>query len=107
MARKSWATAGRRWPRRSRLALDPTAVSPRVAVAVIGYDKADPTASFAVLGPLTAQASDPTEVLFHLGLLLYWRKQDTDAVAQWRQVVSESPGSIYGKIAAQLMRQIS
>jgi hypothetical protein len=88
-------------------AVDPTAVSPRVAVAVIGYDKADPTASFAVLGPLTAQASDPTEVLFHLGLLLYWRKQDTDAVAQWRQVVSESPGSIYGKIAAQLMRQIS
>jgi len=88
-------------------AVDPTAVSPRVAVAVIGYDKADPTASFAVLGPLTAQASDPTEVLFHLGLLLYWRKQDTDAVAQWRQVVSESSGSIYGKIAAQLMRQIS
>jgi len=88
-------------------AVDPTAVSPRVAVAVIGYDKNDPTASFAVLGPLTAQASDPTEVLFHLGLLLYWRKQDTDAVAQWRQVVSESPGSIYGKIAAQLMRQIS
>jgi hypothetical protein len=80
---------------------------PRVAVAVIGYDKADPTASFAVLGPLTAQASDPTEVLFHLGLLLYWRKQDTDAVAQWRQVVSESPGSIYGWITAQLMRQIS
>jgi hypothetical protein len=87
--------------------VDPTGVSPRVAVAVIGYDKADPTASFAVLGPLTAQASDPTEVLFHLGLLLYWRKQDTDAVAQWRQVVAESPGSIYGKIAAQLMRQIS
>jgi cytochrome c-type biogenesis protein CcmH/NrfG len=88
-------------------AVDPTAVSPRVAVAVIGYDKANPTASFAVLGPLTAQASDPTEVLFHLGLLLYWRKQDTDAVAQWRQVVSESPSSIYGKIATQLMRQIS
>jgi tetratricopeptide (TPR) repeat protein len=88
-------------------AVDPTAVSPRVAVAVIGYDKNDPTASFAVLGPLTAQASDPTEVLFHLGLLLYWREQNTDAVAQWRQVVSESPGSIYGKIAAQLMRQIS
>ena len=88
-------------------AVDPTAVSPRVAVAVIGYDKADPTASFAVLGPLTAQASDPTEVLFHLGLLLYWRKQDTDAVAQWRQVVAESPTSIYGRIAAQLMRQIS
>jgi tetratricopeptide (TPR) repeat protein len=88
-------------------AVDPTAVSPRVAVAVIGYDKADPTASFAVLGPLSAQASDPTEVLFHLGLLLYWRKQDTDAAAQWRQVVAESPTSIYGRIAAQLMRQIS
>jgi cytochrome c-type biogenesis protein CcmH/NrfG len=88
-------------------AVDPTAVSPRVAVAVIGYDKADPTASFAVLGPLSAQATDPTEVLFHLGLLLYWRKQDTDAAAQWRQVVAESPTSIYGRIAAQLMRQIS
>ena len=47
-----------------------------------------------MLGPLTAQASDPTEMLFHLGLLLYWRKQNTDAVAQWRQVVQDSPSSI-------------
>jgi hypothetical protein len=92
---------------RRALQADPTGVSPRVAVAVLTYDKDNPAASFSVLGPLVQQASDPTEIRFHLGELLYWLNQDTDAVAQWRQVVDDSPHSIYGRTAATLMSQIS
>jgi hypothetical protein len=46
-------------------------------------------------------------VRFHLGLLLYWLNDDTDAAAQWRQVVDASPTSIYGRTAASLMARIS
>ena len=88
---------------RKALELDPTGVSPRVAVAVLAYSKDDPSAAFAVLGPLSQQVSDTTEIRFHLGELAYWLKQDTDAEAQWRQVEQDSPNSPYGRIAATLM----
>jgi tetratricopeptide (TPR) repeat protein len=92
---------------RRALELDPTGVSPRVAVAVLGYSKDDPSKAFSVLGPLSQQASDTTEIRFHLGELLYWLKQDTDAEAQWRQVEQDSPDSVYGLLSAQLMSKIS
>jgi Flp pilus assembly protein TadD len=92
---------------RRALELDPTGVSPRIAVAVLTYDKDRPAATFSQLGPLVQQASDPTEVRFHLGILLFWLHDDTDAAAQWRQVVDASPDSVYGRTAAQLMSKIS
>jgi len=92
---------------RKALELDPTGVSPRVAVAVLAYSKDDPSAAFSVLGPLAQQASDTTEIRFHLGELLYWLKQDTDAEAQWRQVEQDSPDSLYGRTAAALMDQLN
>jgi hypothetical protein len=92
---------------RRALQADPTGVSPRVAVAVLTYDKDNPTAGVSVLMSLVQQASDPTEIRFHLGELLFWLNQDTDAVAQWRQVVDDSPSSLYGRTAAKLMSQIS
>lgn len=92
---------------RRALQVDPTGVSPRVAVAVLTYDKDKPAATFSQLGPLIQQTSDPTEIRFHLGLLLYWLNDDTDAAAQWRQVVDASPNSIYGRTAAALMSKIS
>jgi tetratricopeptide (TPR) repeat protein len=91
---------------RKALELDPTGVSPRVAVAVLAYSKDDPSAAFAVLGPLAQQASDTSEIRFHLGELLFWLKQDTDAEAQWRQVEQDSPDSLYGRTAAALMNQL-
>jgi tetratricopeptide (TPR) repeat protein len=91
---------------RKALELDPTGVSPRVAVAVLAYSKDDPSAAFGVLGPLTQQATDTTEIRFHLGELLFWLKQDTDAEAQWRQVEQDSPDSLYGRTAAALMNQL-
>jgi hypothetical protein len=92
---------------RRALEVDPTGVSPRVAVAVLTYDKDRPQATFGQLGPLVQQAGDPTEVRFHLGILLFWIHDDTDAAAQWRQVVDAAPDSVYGRTAAQLMSQIS
>jgi hypothetical protein len=91
---------------RRSLELDPTGISPRVAVAVLGYSKDNPSASFAVLGPLSQQTSDATEIRFHLGMLLYWLKQNTDAEAQWRQVEHDSPSSTYGRVAAGLMQKL-
>jgi len=78
-----------------------------VAVAVLSYDKDNPGAPFPVLGPLIQQTSDPTEIRFHLGELLFWNMQDTDAAAQWRQVVDDAPNTIYGRTAARLLTQIS
>lgn len=92
---------------RRALQVDPTGVSPRVAVAVLTYDKDKPAATFSQLGPMVQQASDPTEIRFHLGLLLYWLNDDTDAAAQWRQVVDAAPHSVYGRTAADLMSRIS
>lgn len=91
---------------RRALEVDPTGVSPRVAVAVLTYNKDKPAATFGQLGPMTEQATDPTDIRFHLGMLLYWLNDDTDAVAQWRQVVDASPKTIYGRTAAALMSQI-
>jgi len=53
------------------------------------------------------KAGQSPEIRFHLGLLLYWLNDDTDAAAQWRQVVAASPSSIYGRTAAALMARIS
>lgn len=92
---------------RKAQALLPTAIPPRIAVAVLAFDKDRPEASFSTLGPLVDQA--PSEALpalrFHLGMLLWWIKQDTDALAQWRQVVQVAPDSEYGVIAERLMQQ--
>lgn len=92
---------------RKAQALLPTALTPRIAVAVLGYDKDNPSASFGVLGPLTKQVGQAAlpELRFHLGMLLWWLKQDTDALAQWRQVVQAAPASPYGTIAAKLLQQ--
>jgi Flp pilus assembly protein TadD len=88
---------------RRALALDPTGVDPRVAVAVLGFQKDNPSASFSVLGPLVQQTEDPSEIRFHLGMMLYWMRQSTDAEAQWRQVAQDSPGSVWGRTAARLL----
>ena len=73
---------------------------------MLAYSKDDPSAAFSVLGPLAQQASDTAEIRFHLGELLYWLKQNTDAAAQWRQVEQDSPDSVYGLLSIKLMSKI-
>ena len=59
------------------------------------------------LGTLISQGSDTPEVRFHLGELLYWFGDPTDAAAQWRQVMDDAPGSLYGRTARELLAKIS
>ena len=75
-------------------------------MTVLAFDKDRPAAAFSVLGPLVQQTQDPTEIRFHLGMMLYWMRQNTDAEAQWRQVEQDSPSSIWGRTAAQLMANL-
>jgi len=86
---------------------DPGGVSPQVASAVLGYDKDHPARSIGALGTLISQGSDTPEVRFHLGELLYWFGDPTDAAAQWRQVMDDAPGSVYGRTARELLAKIS
>jgi len=86
---------------------DPTDPSPQVAVAVLGYDKDHPATSIGTLGTLLSHRADTPEVRFHLGELLYWFGDPTDAAAQWRQVHDDAPASTYGQAAARLLRTIS
>jgi len=86
---------------------DPSGASPQVASAVLGYDKDHPSRSIGALGTLISQGSDTPEVRFHLGELLYWFGDPTDAAAQWRQVMDDAPGSLYGRTARELLAKIS
>ena len=89
-------------------AVDPTAVSPRVAVAVLGYDKADPAASFAVLGPLTRRPAIPPRCCSTLGCCSTGaaghRRRGPVAAGRRSRV---RPARSTARSRRQLMRQIS
>ena len=54
---------------RKAVEASPTAVSPRVALAVLTFDKDHPATSMGALGPLLQQQESNTEIRFHVGLL--------------------------------------
>ena len=84
---------------RRALALDPTCIDSRVAVAVLSFDKGNPAATMGVLGPMSANAPTIAEISFHMGMVLFWIKQFDDAASQMRQVLANDPGRPYGPIA--------
>jgi tetratricopeptide (TPR) repeat protein len=84
---------------RRALALDPTGIDARVAVAVLSFDKANPAATMGVLGPMSANEPTNPEIRFHMGMVLFWIKQFDDAAAQMRQVLADAPGAPYAPIA--------
>ena len=55
---------------RKAVEASPTAVSPRVALAVLTFDKDHPATSMGQLGPLLQQQEGNTEIRFHVGLLV-------------------------------------
>ena len=57
---------------RKAVEASPTAVSPRVALAVLSFDKDRPAASMGQLGPMLQQDEGNTEIRFHVGLLSLW-----------------------------------
>jgi tetratricopeptide (TPR) repeat protein len=81
--------------------LAPNDVDALVADAVGRYDKANPSASFSRLGPLSRRFPHSATVRFHLGLLLLWQKNVTEATRQLELARKAEPGS---KIALEAKR---
>ncbi|NUT55355.1 MAG: hypothetical protein HOQ03_05150, partial [Thermoleophilia bacterium] len=79
----------------------PNDVDALVADAVGRYDKANPSASFSRLGPLSRRFPQAATVRFHLGLLLLWQKDVVEAQRQLELARRDEPGS---KIAAEAKR---
>ena len=81
----------------------PNDVDALVADAVGRYDKANPSAAFSRLGPLSRRFPGAATVRFHLGLLLLWQKDLREATRQLELARKAEPGS---KIAAEATRFI-
>ena len=85
----------------------PTDVSPRVAFAVLSFDKDSPGVSFGQLGRLLQQAPDNTEIRFHVGLLAFWLKLYDRAVGEFQQVDRADPNGPYAGLATEFARCVS
>src|SRR4029453_17597812 len=94
-------SAERQFAAAARLAPgDPDA---RVAAAVGRFDKAQPAAAFSRLGPLTRVFPHAQTVRFHLGLLLLWSAQVTEARKQLAEARAEGPKTVLGRQATQYL----
>jgi hypothetical protein len=83
----------------------------QVAAAVGRFDKANPSASFARLGPLTRRFPRAQTVRYHLGLLLLWlaRVQPGAVENAKRQLAlarAQAPRSRLGREAARLLDRL-
>jgi len=96
-AEREFAAAGREAPN------DPEA---RVAAAVGLFDKDDPSRAFARLGPLVRTFPHAQTVRFHLGELLLWLAQVTQARKELRLARAEAPGSLLGREAAKYLEAL-
>jgi len=72
----------------------------RAAAAVGLFDKANPSLAFGRLGPLTRTFPHAQTVRFHLGLMLLWMAQVSQARKELRLARAEDPGSPLGKQAS-------
>jgi tetratricopeptide (TPR) repeat protein len=79
----------------------------RVAAAVGLFDKAKPARAFGTLGPLTRVFPRAQTVRFHLGLLLLWSAQLTEARKQLALARNEAPGTVLGKEAAAFLQKLA
>jgi tetratricopeptide (TPR) repeat protein len=86
---------------------DPTGVSPRVALAVLSYDKDRPAGAMGSLSQLQQLDEHNVEVRFHRGLLLFWLRLDDDALAEFKQVVADDPNGPYARLADAFVTQLS
>ena len=84
---------------RQALRIDPNGVSPRVAVAVLGFNKLNPSAAVGTLATMAAGAPSNAEVQFHLGILFFWIRRFDDAAARMRFVLAKDPQGPYSTLA--------
>ncbi len=85
----------------------PGDVDAQVAAAVARFDKAAPEAAFSRLGPLTRRFPEAATVRFHLGLLLLWSGEVTEARRQLRLARRAEPGSPLAREAARYLDQLA
>ena len=97
-------SAERQFAAAARLA--PNDPEARVAAAVGRFDKANPSAAFARLGPLTRVFPQAATVRFHLGLLLFWIGQVEAGKSELRRAAAEDPGSILAREGNSLLRRL-
>lgn len=76
------------------------------AAAVSRFDKDEPAAAFARLGPLTRRFPEAQTVRFHLGLLLVWSGDAEGAKRQLRQVQALGPETRLGREAKRFLDRL-
>ena len=70
------------------------------------FDKDDPSRAFSRLGPLASRFPHAVTVRFHLGLLLLWLGQFTQARQELALARKEAPRSIVGRQAQTLLTRL-
>jgi predicted Zn-dependent protease len=81
-------------------ALHPGSDEAQVAAAVGRFDMDDLSASFSRLGPLVRRFPHSQSVRYHLGLLLAWTGQRTQAIEEFRLARGLGPRTTLGKEAS-------
>ena len=84
---------------RRALTDDPTGIDPKVALAVLSFDKANPAVATGTLATMASNEPTNAEVRFHLGLVFFWIRRYQDAAGEMRQVVAGNPGPPYDRLA--------
>jgi tetratricopeptide (TPR) repeat protein len=86
--------------------LDPASLTAQVADAVGRFEKANPSAAFSRLGPLTDAHPRSAMLRFHLGLLLLWIRNVDEARTQLERAVEAEPRGFYGQEARTLLSRL-
>jgi tetratricopeptide (TPR) repeat protein len=89
------------------VALAPDAAEPQVAAAVARFDKANLSAAFARLGPLSRRFPQSASVRFHLGLLLLWIADVDDARRQLELARRLDPESPVAREAGRFLQRLA
>ena len=91
---------------RAAAALAPLDPEPQVAVAVARFDKADPSHTFALLGPLARRYPKSQSVRFHLGVCLLWLGSLDQAKRELGLARSAGPRTTLGREAHQFLAKL-
>jgi tetratricopeptide (TPR) repeat protein len=84
--------------------LHPNEPDAQVAAAVGRFNEDDITAAFSHLGPLVTRFPHSQTVRYHLGLLLSWTGQRTQAVREFTLALQLGPTTSMGHEAAEFLR---
>jgi tetratricopeptide (TPR) repeat protein len=84
------------------VARDPASIDAAVAVAVLGFDKNQPSQAFGALGNLTRSFPSAASPYFHLGVLLLWIGQPGRATTEFRKAAALDPHGRIGQVARRL-----